>query len=53
MDKRAKDKALQRKKQLPLQAKKEGSGIHTGPLGLGLSLLPPLVQCLGNSNDAA
>ena len=53
MDKRANDKALQRKKQLPLQAKKEGSGIHMGPLVLGLRLLPPLVQCLGNSKDAA
>lgn len=53
MDKSANDKALQRNKQSPLQAKKEGPRIHMGPLVLGLSLLPPLVQRLGNSKDAA
>lgn len=46
-------KALQREEQTPLQATEEGPGIHTGPLVLGLSLLPLSVRCLGNSKDAA
>lgn len=53
MSKSDNDEAWQGKKEWLFQAKKGGPGIPNSPLVLGLGALPPSVQCLWSSKDAA